>query len=59
MDDANEARRKRAESLAQKGAPPPVVSAESVRAALANAPFGTHPATVERVANAARRNVAA
>lgn len=59
VDDANEARRKRAESLAQKGAPPPVVSAESVRAALASAPFGTSPATIERIANAARRNVAA
>lgn len=59
VDDANEARRKRAESLSQKGAPPPVVSAESVRAALASAPFGTSPATIERIANAARRNVAA
>lgn len=60
VDDANEARRKRSEALAQKGAPPPVVSAESVRAALANASFVTNPATVERLAGlAARRNVAA
>jgi hypothetical protein len=59
VDDANDARRKRAEAMAQKGAPPPVVSAESVRAALANAPFVTNPATIERIANAARRNVAA
>ena len=60
VDDANEARRKRSEALAQKGAPPPVVSAETVRAALANAPFVTNPATVERLAGlAARRSVAA
>lgn len=59
VDDANEARRKRAETLAQKGAPPPVVPAETVRAALANAPFVTSPATIERIANAARRNAAA
>ena len=60
VDDANEARRKRAEALAQKGAPPPVISAESVRAALANAPFVTNPAMVERLAGlAARRSIAA
>ncbi len=59
-DDANEARRKRAEALAQKGAPPPVISAESVRAALANASFVTNPAMVERLAGlAARRSIAA
>lgn len=60
VDDANEARRRRAEALAQKGAPPPVISAESVRAALANAPFVTNPAMVERLAGlAARRSIAA